>query len=176
MVKHIKTAIACIDRLSLWAIVIAAASLVIIMLIEVLNALGRKFAIPFPCTLEAAESLMICCIFLAAPRVASLDDHTYVTLVTRKLPDYITRSMDAFANLLGGVITTILVFGAWEIAITSIVRMEMRIGVFRFPIWPFRLIFAMGLSLLAIQLVANGIRCIVQIYEGDYPDGDGLKI
>jgi TRAP-type C4-dicarboxylate transport system permease small subunit len=138
------------------------------MAVEVINAIGRKFAMPLPCTLEAAESLMIVCIFLAAPFVASQEEHTFVTLLTRRLPGFITRSMDAFANFLGGVVVAILAFGAWKIAYESVVELEMRIGVFRFPIWPFRIVFALGLTLLAVQFLSNSIRCILQIRNREY--------
>jgi TRAP-type mannitol/chloroaromatic compound transport system permease small subunit len=76
--------------------------------------------------------------------------------------------MDAFANFLGGVVVAILAFGAWKIAYESVVELEMRIGVFRFPIWPFRIVFALGLTLLAVQFLSNSIRCILQIRNREY--------
>ena len=36
--------------------------------------------------------------------------------------------------------------------------MEVRIGVLRFPIWPFKILFAVGLTMLAIQLFFNGVK------------------
>jgi hypothetical protein len=36
--------------------------------------------------------------------------------------------------------------------------MEYRLAVLRFPLWPFKLLFAFGLSLMAIQLVFNTIK------------------
>ncbi|RJX29900.1 MAG: TRAP transporter small permease [Desulfarculus sp.] len=169
MSKALKRFIASADKLSLWALALSAVSIMVIMVIEVINALGRKFAMPLPCTLEAAESLMISCIFFAAPRVASLEDHTYITMLTRRLPQYLTRSMDAFGNFLGGAVTSVLAYGAWIIALEAIVRLEMRIGVFRFPLWPFRIMFALGLTLLAVQMICNGVRCVLQVRENSYP-------
>jgi len=31
-------------------------------------------------------------------------------------------------------------------------------GVLRFPLWPFKLLFASGISLMAVQLVFNAIK------------------
>jgi len=107
--------------------------------------------------------------FLRRAGVASLEDHTYITMLTRQLPKYITRSMDASGNFLGGLVTGLLAYGAWIIALDSIMRLEMRIGVFRFPLWPFRILFAVGLTLLALQMICNGIRCVLQISERNYP-------
>jgi TRAP-type C4-dicarboxylate transport system permease small subunit len=168
MKRQFRDIITRVDRLSIWAIAISGIAIFIIMVVEVLNALGRKFAMPLPCTLEMAESLMIVCIFLAAPRVASLEQHTYVTLMTRKLPGSLRRSMDALGNFIGGLIIGIIAYGSWEMAYSSIIRLEMRIGVFRFPIWPFRIIFAVGITLLALQFVSNGLRCLIDIKDRRY--------
>jgi TRAP-type C4-dicarboxylate transport system permease small subunit len=157
-----------VDSLSFLSVFIAAISITLIMCIEVVNAVGRKFGAPLPCTLEMAESLMISCIFFAAPRVAAMEDHTYVTIITRRLPGYVTRSMDWFGNLIGAFVVGIMGAGAWNIALHSTLQLEMRIGVFRFPIWPFRILFALGLSLLAVQFLMNSFRCICDIKHRRY--------
>ena len=38
--------------------------------------------------------------------------------------------------------------------------MEMRIGVYRFPLWPFKTLYAVGMTFLTIQLVINTIKYI----------------
>lgn len=170
MVNTIKILIKIMDKISLWAISLSVISIIMIMLVEVINALGRKFATPFPCALELAVSLMITTIFFAAPRVASLEEHTFVTLTTRRFPPTVKRLLDLFGAMLGFVVFGIVAAGAWEAACQSVLSLEMRIGVFRFPIWPFRILFALGLSMLSLQLLINGLRCFVQIHEQDIPE------
>lgn len=170
MRSFVDKAIALIDKLSLWMIGFAALSLVLIMVDEVINAIGRKFGAPFPCALELAVSLMISSIFLAVARVASVEEHTFVTMTTRWLPRPIKRGMDCFGFLLGMLVFGIISVGAWEIAYGSLLKMEMRIGVYRFPIWPFRIIFALGVSLLTLQLLANAVRAVKQIAAGEYEE------
>jgi len=36
--------------------------------------------------------------------------------------------------------------------------LEYRLAVLRFPLWPFKSLFAFGLTLLAVQLVFNAIK------------------
>ena len=36
----------------------------------------------------------------------------------------------------------------------------MRIGVYRFPLWPFKTLYAVGMTFLTIQLVINLIKYI----------------
>jgi len=169
MKSALKALIKIMDKISLWAISLSVISIVLIMLVEVINALGRKFATPFPCALELAVSLMITTVFFAAPRVASLEEHTFVTLTTRNLPPVIKRLMDLFGFMLGFVVFGIVAAGAWEAAYRSVITFEMRIGVFRFPIWPFRILFSFGLSMLSLQLLLNALRSFFQMSEHDYP-------
>ncbi|MCB2190483.1 MAG: TRAP transporter small permease subunit [Deltaproteobacteria bacterium] len=170
MLGLVNRAIRLMDKISLWMIGFAALSLVLIMVDEVINAIGRKFGVPLPCALELAVSLMISSIFLAVSRVASIEEHTFVTMTTRMLPRPIKRGMDCFGYLLGVIVFGIISVGAWEIAYDSLLKMEMQIGVFRFPIWPFRIIFALGVSLLSLQLLANAVRAAIQIAQGNYPE------
>ena len=69
-------------------------------------------------------------------------------------------ALDAFANLLGALTFGFFATGAWIEGFRSLAIFEMRIGVYRFPLWPFKLIFAFGMTLLVIQLVVNVIKFI----------------
>ena len=40
--------------------------------------------------------------------------------------------------------------------------LEIRIGVYHFPIWVFKIFYALGLTLMFIQSVINAIRFISQ--------------
>ena len=43
-------------------------------------------------------------------------------------------------------------------AVYAIKIMEMRMGVYWFPLWPFKVLFAVGMTLFVIQLVINIIK------------------
>ena len=155
------------------SLIIASASIVVMLIVEVLNSFGRKFLIPFPCTVETAEAVLIPAVFLGAAYVALREEHTYVTLMTRKLRPPIKRLIDSFAQLIGASAFTFLAVGAWFSAVESVRKMEIIIGVYSFPVWPFRLLFAIGLSLLSLHLYMNFIKFIFQALDPNWvPKGE----
>jgi TRAP-type mannitol/chloroaromatic compound transport system permease small subunit len=68
-----------------------------------------------------------------------------------------------------------LATGAWAQFVKSYRIMEIRTGVYRFPIWPFRLFFAVGLTMLTIQLIINAIKLThVALGHTNYADMQSL--
>jgi TRAP-type C4-dicarboxylate transport system permease small subunit len=151
-----------IDRLSLYSVAIAGASLVLMLIVETLNVLGRELYVPLPCALEASESLLVSSVFLAVAYVALNWGHTNVIILTMRLPQRLQKLLDAFAHFFAAVVYAILGAGSWMEAFEKTAMLEMRIGVFRFPIWPFRILFAVGLTLLVLQSLSNTIKCLSQ--------------
>ena len=153
----------------------ACVSLTFMLVLEVANAIGRKLLKPVPVTVETAESLMITTIFLAIGYVALQEEHTYVSLITRKLRPTIKRYIDALGHLVGTVIFLFLAVGAWQAGWASMLQLEIRIGVIRFPIWIFRLFFAIGLTLFTLQLIFNTIKFLDQALDPDWDDPDAIS-
>jgi len=148
----------------------ACVSLTIMLVLEVANAIGRKLLKPVPVTVESAESLMITTIFLAIAYVALNEEHTYVSLITRKLRPTTKRYLDAVGHAIAMVVFLFLAVGAWQAGWASMLQLEVRIGVIRFPIWIFRLFFAIGLSLFTLQLVFNAIKFAAQALDPEWDD------
>ena len=147
-------------KLEKWGIFLISAPLAFMTVIEVLNAFGRKMFMPFPCALEAVESLLVISVYLGVSIVALEEGHVKVTLLSDSLPPAVQAIMDAFANLLGVLTFAFFTTGAWIEGIRALSIFEMRIGVYRFPVWPFKLIFAFGLSLLVLQLIFNVVKYV----------------
>jgi TRAP-type C4-dicarboxylate transport system permease small subunit len=145
-------------KFSKYGIFLISAPLVLMTIIDTLNAIGRKLFIPFPCTLEAVESLLVISVYLGVSIVASEGGHVNVTITTDKLPPSVKYGLDAFANFMAAATFTFWCVGAWREAYKAISIMEIRIGVYRFPLWPFRVFFALGITMLTFQLVINAIR------------------
>ena len=127
-------------------------------LIEFLNALGRKLFIPFPGTIESVESLLVVSVYFGVALVALEGGHVNVTVVTDRLPPRARHLLDALANVLAALVFGYLAAGAWAEAARSIATLEFRLGVYRFPLWPFKTLFATGLVLLTIQLILNTVK------------------
>jgi len=111
---------------------------------------------------------MIVMVFMGVGYVALMEGHTYVTLMTRKWKPSGTRFLDGLNSLFGAVVFSFIMWGAWISAYESCCKLEMIIGVFRFPVWPFRIIFALGLSLFVMQLFINSVKFIWEAFCGDH--------
>lgn len=135
-----------------------AVPLILMTVIEFLNAIGRKLLVPFPGTVESVESLLVISVYFGVALVALEGGHVNVTIATRGLPAWSQHGLDAIANLLAALVFAYLMAGAWAEAIRSISVLEFRLGVYRFPLWPFKTLYAVGLVLLTVQLVINTIK------------------
>jgi TRAP-type C4-dicarboxylate transport system permease small subunit len=132
--------------------------LIAMTLIEFLNAIGRKLFIPFPGAVESVESLLVVSVYFGVALVALEGGHVNVTIATERLPPSARHLLDAVANLLAAAVFGYLAAGAGAEAARSIALLEFRLGVYRFPLWPFKTLFAAGLALLTIQLVLNTVK------------------
>jgi len=130
-------------------------------LIEFLNAVGRKLFIPFPGTVESVESLLVISVYFGVSLVALEGGHVNVTLMTHRMPAWSQHALDAAANLLAAAVFGFLTWGAWAEAMQSISMLEFRLGVYRFPLWPFKTLYALGLTLLTVQLAINAVKHLV---------------
>ena len=141
-----------------WGVFLISAPLAVMTVIEVLNAVGRKLSMPFPCALESVESLLVISVYLGVAIVALEGGHVNVTLMTNRLSPSVQSALDALANLLGALTFGFFAVAAWAEGVKSVAILEMRIGMYRFPIWPFKIIFAFGLTLLVVQLTVNVVK------------------
>lgn len=132
--------------------------LLLMTLIEFLNAIGRKLFVPFPTTIESVESLLVVSVYFGVALVALEGGHVNVTAATNRLPPGGRHLLDALANLLAALVFGYLAAGAGAEAVRSIAMLEFRLGVYRFPLWPFKTLFALGLALLTIQLGINTVK------------------
>lgn len=126
--------------------------------IEFLNAIGRKLFIPFPGTIESVESLLVVSVYFGVALVALEGGHVSVTIGTERLPPGGRHLLDALGNLMAAVVFGFLAAGAGAEAARSIALWEFRLGVYRFPLWPFKTLFASGLVLLTVQLLLNTVK------------------
>jgi TRAP-type C4-dicarboxylate transport system permease small subunit len=148
------------DHLSKWGVYIISIPLFLMAIIETLNAIGRKILVPFPCAVECVETLLVITVYLGASIVALERGHVKVDFIIRKFPRSVQNYIDVFANLLGVAAFGLLSWGAWKITIHVLRIMEVKEGVYNFPLWPFKVLFAIGLTLFVVQLLINAIKLI----------------
>lgn len=135
-----------------------AIPLVIMTVVICVNAVGRKLSMPFPVTVELVEALLVISVYFGIALVALEGGHVNITFATDKLSPRACFFIEGLGNALAAIAFIYLSLSAWSIAIASVKVMEYRLAVLRFPLWPFKLLFAAGLSLMAVQLVMNAIK------------------
>lgn len=132
----------------------------IMTIVIFLNAIGRKLLYPFPGALELVEALLVVCVYFGVSLVALEKGHVNVTFAT----GFLSPRWKCFLELIGNFIAVIafgyLSVSAWVIGIQATEISEYRLAVYRFPLWPFKLLFAFGLTLLSFQLLINSIKCV----------------
>lgn len=137
---------------------VLAVPLLLMAVIETLNAVGRKLLVPLPFAVESVESLLVICVYFGVVAVAMEGGHINVEVLTAKLSKRTQSAIDAACNVLGAAVFGFIAYGAWLGAADATRMFEIRTGVDQFYVWPFRIAFAAGLTLLTIQLAINAIK------------------
>jgi TRAP-type C4-dicarboxylate transport system permease small subunit len=113
---------------------------------------------PFPVTVELVEALLVISVYFGVALVALEGGHVNVTFATDKLSPRANLFIEGVGNVLAAIAFIYLSLSAWSIALASVQALEYRLAVLRFPLWPFKLLFAAGITLMAVQLVFNAIK------------------
>ena len=137
---------------------VIAVPLALMTIIVFFNAIGRKIGTPFPLTVEAVEALIVVSVYFGVALVALEKGHVNVTFATEKLSPTVNRLIDGLGHLVAFATFAYLSVSAWFIAIESIRIMEYRLAVARFQLWPFKTLFALGLTFMSIQLFFNAYK------------------
>jgi len=136
----------------------AGISLFAMMIMMTLHVIGRKLAMPLPGAFEASEQLMVVVFSFPLAEISLKKGNIAFDLVSRKFPPRIKRRMDIIGNLVGLLLFAPLAYQAWVVALKMYSMGEYRQGIIDFPIWPFRLLIAVGLTVFTYQVVVCWIR------------------
>ncbi len=108
-----------------------------------------------PGMLELVETFMVMVVFLGLAHAEAAGVHVRMTLVTRVLPDLaqrLARTLAMVLCLLGSL------WFAWTTgnrAVDSFLSGEIRMGLLRFPVWPARIVIAVGFTVFALEYVVR---------------------
>ena len=141
-----------------WIPGVIAVPLAVITIIVFFNAIGRKIGVPFPLTVESVEALIVVSVYFGVALVALERGHVNVTFATEKLSPRVNEIIDGLGHIVAFLTFAFLTVSAWVIAADSIKILEYRLAVARFPLWPFKTLFALGLTFMSIQLFFNAYK------------------
>ena len=134
---------------------IAGAIVMLMMLLITVDVICRKLSLSFPGVYETIQILMVAVVFLGIAYVQKVKGHIFIEIATTKLPVKWQRILDGLGYLIGificGVITWQSMLSAWE----SIQIFEYAAGIVEVPLWPSKIIVAVGFLLMTLRLVLD---------------------
>ncbi len=136
-------------------------STMLLVLIIVPDVLGRKFFnAPIPGASEMGVLLLVCKIFLGLPGAQASGSNFSVSVIHGVMSPMQRRVADSLTTLIAAVVFGLMARMSVISAIRSTQRGEISYGVIAFPIWPGRIVLAVGLILLTIQLLMDVLRLV----------------
>lgn len=115
-----------------------------------LNLLGRPVA-----------AAMLPITVMLAMSYAQQRAHITVDLFSSFSPPLLQKAAASLTLVLGLVVFTLLSWGVWRLAISSIETSERAVAAVAFPVWPAKLLFAFGATSCTLQLLSELVRLLV---------------
>ncbi|MEN8673393.1 TRAP transporter small permease [Nocardioides sp.] len=107
---------------------------------------------------ELVTMLLVMVVFLGISYSERTETNVRVTLATSKMPRAVARVVRTFGGLVSFVIVAWFARTTWDAALVSMERGEFTQGLVDFPVWPSRLVIAIGFTLLALEVLLGTWR------------------
>jgi TRAP-type mannitol/chloroaromatic compound transport system permease small subunit len=128
------------------------------MIMVTMDVIGRKLSMPVPGAFEASEQLMVIVFSFPLAEVSLKRGNIVFELLSGKFSPRVKRRMDIIGNLVGLFLFAPLTYQAWVVAQKMYSMGEYRQGIIDIPIWPFRILIAVGLSVFVYEMVVDWIK------------------
>lgn len=164
------------ERLLLWTVerasILGGAALMLLALVVAADVAARAAGFALVGAAESSGVLLALLVFLALAYTQRQRGHVAIEAVTTMLPAPLRRGADLLSLLVCLGFTFLLTVSTGRMAWESYVGMEFQYGTLPFPIWPVRLVIALGFLLLALQLLSQ-IVAVGLALAGRRPGTDG---
>jgi TRAP-type transport system small permease protein len=148
-----------IDKLSGLGAIFAGIALLFMMLLGAFDViLGKFFNKPIPGTFEATEALMVISAFMAIAYNQSKRQHISVELFTSRLKGSTKIVFNLISYFFSFAFFLLITWQGWKYGIHSLMVLEYESGLINFPVYPSKLLLALGASLITLQCLADLIR------------------
>ncbi len=121
---------------------------------------------PITGTLEGVELLLVFAVFLSLARTQAERGHIAVNIISERLAGRPRAALEALTALLGLVLFGAVTWATGGMALRSWQMGEYSAGLIAFPIYPSRILVALGSLLLSLQLLLEFTRAIVSLNRG----------
>lgn len=129
------------------------------MVIVVIDVVGRAaLNEPLHSGIEISQLLLVSLVFLGLSAAQQQRQNFAIEVFTRNLPVPVQHAFKLVGYVVCLGIVALLAWPSTNQAISSFNRNEMGFGIVAFPIWPARIVLAVGLWLLAVQFLCDIYR------------------
>lgn len=154
-------------RLAIFVLLVGGIGTMAAMLLGTIEVVGTQMLhTPVPGALELTESTMVLIVFGALAYAQIRRSHIRVELIYTNMGPRVRAAMDVFADICALVFFSLLLWQAYHEAVYSLQIGEATVGLIRFPLFPARIILAVGTGLLILQLILDLITDIRRIIDG----------
>lgn len=159
-----------LDRVNEIGAVVSGIALLLMMVMGALDVfLGKVFNTPVPGTFEATEALMVVSAFLAIAYNQQVRGHIKVELFTSRMSPRLQLKFEAFNYFLSAVFFFLLTWQGWRFGLESLRVGEYESGLIAFPVYPAKLLLAVGLTLMTLQCSRDLVVAFKNIFN---PEAD----
>ncbi|MBW1777266.1 MAG: TRAP transporter small permease [Deltaproteobacteria bacterium] len=153
MLHKISGKMSCLNEIGAILSGIALCAMMAIGALDVL--FGKFFNMPIPGTFEATEALMVLSAFLAFAFNQQVKGHIQVELIISRLPKRIKLKFDSFNYLMSALFFFLVAWQGWVGGWHSLMVREYESGLIAFPVYPAKLILALGASMMVLQCLVD---------------------
>ena len=150
-----------IERLLLSLSIFCGFATLLIILIVVTDVAGRFLLnLPFHSGVELSELLLVVLVFLGLAAAQQQRQNYAIDILTQNFPRWLQGLFELVGYVACLLIVVVLAWPSSKQALASFERGEAGFGIVPFPLWPARIVLAIGLWLLAVQFVFDIYRHI----------------
>ncbi len=149
---------ATIESLANVMIISAGGTLFAMMAIMTAYIIGRKLGEPIPGAFEASEQFMVLVFSFPLAAVGLRKGHIVFELFSTRLSSRNRAKLGIISDSVGILLIGAMTWKGWQIGWERFIMREYRQGIIDFPIWPFRIALALGLTVFTIQLIVSLVR------------------
>lgn len=142
--------------------VVSGFATLLITIVVVVDVAGRAmFSAPMHLATEISELLLVVMVFLGLAGAQQTRQNYAIDMATRALPIPVQHAVETLGYLFCLCLTIVLGWLSTKQAIAAYDRGEAGFGIVSFPIWPARMILALGFWLLSVQFVCDILRYLL---------------
>lgn len=148
------------------SLLLSAFFAIVLVLVGGGDVIAQALGAPLPFKLEVSEVMLASAIFLALPLVQLDRMDISIDLISAKLTGKIGAWRTLLSDAIVAVSLIVVAWLMWRLALTSFEIRETAVGYWQFPVWPFKFLCAMGVSIGAIVAVCNTVDTMSQAVGG----------